>query len=239
MDNEIEIMAISTDELLLRSGKVTHVYGPPKVGKSTLSAIIALELARLDVETLIISTERPIELRMESLLESNDDYSMDLLHKISTANILTIDELTDVFSKNLEEVSANFDVIIIDSLTAGYRTKAGPIYLTLLRKTLSALQSLAINKGQAIVFTNQISAKVETKNDFKPVAATSTRSYSDITIRLTKKFDERREIIFEDSFGEEKTVLEPFTIIPAGIEEFHTLFDISVKPNRKFPLPVL
>ncbi|MHA1366094.1 MAG: hypothetical protein ACTSP5_06730 [Candidatus Heimdallarchaeota archaeon] len=65
MDNEIEIMAISTDELLLRSGKVTHIYGPPKVGKSTLSAIIALELARLDVETLIISTERPIELRME------------------------------------------------------------------------------------------------------------------------------------------------------------------------------
>jgi len=108
-----------------------------------------------------------------------------------------------------------------------------------LRKTLSALQSLAINKGQAIVFTNQISAKVETKNDFKPVAATSTRSYSDITIRLTKKFDERREIIFEDSFGEEKTVLEPFTIITAGIEEFHTLFDISVKPNRKFPLLVL
>jgi len=81
-----------------------------------------LELARLDVETLIISTERPIELRMESLLESNDNYSMDLLHKISTTNILTIDELTDVFSKNLEEVSANFDVIIIDSLTAGYRT---------------------------------------------------------------------------------------------------------------------
>ncbi len=60
-------------------------------------------------------------------------------------------------------------------------------------------------------------AKVDTKNDFKPVAATSTRSYSDITIRLTKKFDERREIIFEDSFGEEKTVLEPFTIITAGI----------------------
>jgi len=239
MDNEIEIQANHSDEILLSSGKVSHIYGPPKVGKSTLSAVIALELARLDIETLIISTERPIEIRMESMLESNDDYNMDLLNKISTANIFTIDELTDVFSNNLEETSSNFDLIIIDSLTAGYRTQAGPIYLTLLRKTLSAFQSLAINKGQAIVFTNQVASKIETQNDFRPVAATSTRSYSDITIRLTKKFDERRETIFEDSFGEEKTVLEPFTITTAGIEEFHTLFEITVKPNRKFPLPIL
>jgi RecA/RadA recombinase len=239
MDNKIEIIAVSTDEVLLRSGKITHIYGPPKVGKSTLSAIIALELARLDIETLIISTERPIELRLESMLESNKDYSFKLLDKISTTNILTIDELTEVFSKKLKEISANFDVIIIDSLTAGYRTKAGPIYLTLLRKILSALQSLAINKGQAIVFTNQVSSKVESKTDFKPVAANSTRSYSDITIRLTKKFDERREIIFEDSFGEERTILEPFTIITAGIDEFRTLFDIEIKSSRKFPLPVL
>jgi len=238
MVNEIRIQATSTDEILICSSKVSHIYGPPKVGKSTLSAVIALELARLGIETLIISTERPIELRMESMLESNDDYSLDLLNYISTTNILTIDELTKVFAENLEEISSQFDVIIIDSLTAGYRTKAGPIYLTLLRKTLSALQQLAITKGKAVVFTNQVSAIMETKNDFRPVAATSTRSYSDITIRLTKKFDESRETIFEDEYGEEKTVLEPFTITTAGIDEFHFLFEIIVKPSRKFPLPV-
>ena len=238
MVNEIRIQATSTDEILICSSKVSHIYGPPKVGKSTLSAVIALELARLGIETLIISTERPIELRMESMLESNDDYSLDLLNYISTSNILTIDELTKVFAENLEEISSQFDVIIIDSLTAGYRTKAGPIYLTLLRKTLSALQQLAITKGKAVVFTNQVSAIMETKNDFRPVAATSTRSYSDITIRLTKKFDESRETIFEDEYGEEKTVLEPFTITTAGIDEFHFLFEIIVKPSRKFSLPV-
>lgn len=224
MLNSILINSRMTERDFIKSGKVTHVYGPPKVGKSTLSAVIALELALRGKKTIIISTERPIEIRMDSMLVAHADYTDNLLEYILTADILTIDELLFTIEKKLENYLQDISLIIIDSLTATYRSNAGPITLTLLRKALTSLQSIAMNKNIAIMFTNQVAAVMDKSNDFRPIAAASTRSYSDYTVRLTKKMDESREVTFEGINGEEEEVLDPFTITSAGIEEINQLF---------------
>jgi len=226
-DEKVNIFTRDSEREFIKSGKVTHVYGPPKVGKSTLSAVIAFELALLGKKTIIISTERPIEIRMESMVEANERYSNDLLQNILTADILTIDELIQTIEQGLENYIEDIDLIIIDSLTSGYRTKAGPIMLTLLRKILSSLQSIAINNNKAVMFTNQVAAKMDESNNFRPVASASTRTYSDITIRLNRKSDNSTEISFEDINGEEEEVLDSFTITTAGIEDINFFLEIS------------
>ncbi len=228
MDNGLLISSRMTDRAFIQSGKITHIYGPPKIGKSTLSATIALELAKNGKKSIIISTERPIEIRMQSMLDANEEYSEELLEYILTADILTIDELLLAIEKKLQNYVQDVSLVIIDSLTSTYRTNAGPITLTLLRKALSTLQSLAINKQLAIMFTNQVASKMDQTDDFRPVAAASTRSYSDITIRLSKKSDDSTEISFENIQGEEEVVLDSFSITSAGIEEIHQILDFQM-----------
>lgn len=211
----------------IRSGKITHVYGPPKIGKSTLSAVLALELARLDKRSLIISTERPIEIRMSSMIYANENYHPELLEKISTATILRMDELIRTMIRDLPNYPLEVELLIIDSLTACYRFDPGSINLTLIRKALSSLQSLALREKVAFLFTNQVASMMNDSNDFRPVASASTRNYSDISLRLTRKRDGRTESVFEGLSGEEEEVLEPFTITDAGIEEFDQIFIIE------------
>ena len=224
MPDSVLISSRMTERDFVKSGKVTHIYGPPKIGKSTLSAAIALEFALLRKKTIIISTERPIEIRMNSMIEANEDYAEDLLNYILTADILTLDELLFTIDKKLETYLEGVSLVIIDSLTSTYRGNAGPITLTLLRQALSSLQSMALHRNIAIVFTNQVAAVIDKTDDFRPIAAASTRSYSDITIRISKKSDESREITFEDVNGVEEEVLDSFTITAAGIEEINQLF---------------
>ncbi|MHA1463011.1 MAG: hypothetical protein ACTSQ0_08080 [Candidatus Heimdallarchaeota archaeon] len=228
MDNGLLISSRMAERTFIKSGKITHIYGPPKIGKSTLSATIALELAKKRKKSIIISTERPIEFRMESMIAANEEYSKELLEFILTADILTIEELLLTIEKKLQDYVQDVSLVIIDSLTSTYRTNAGPITLTLLRKSLSTLQSLVINKKLAIMFTNQVASKMDQTGDFRPVAAASTRSYSDITIRLSKKSDDSTEITFENIQGEEEVVLDSFTITSAGIEEIHQILEFQM-----------
>jgi RecA/RadA recombinase len=211
------------------SGKVTHIYGPPKSGKSTLSANIAFAAVKKGKQVLIISTERPIETRMASMIEASEDFDSTLLNKIITTDIYTYDELIYTINKELPNYIQDIDLIIIDSLTASYRFDPGSVNLTLLRKALSTLQAIALTKKKAVLFTNQVSARVDVSNEYRPVAATSSRSYSDINIRLTKKRDSRTEITFEDKDGLEIITLEPFVIIDAGIEDFNQIFQIEME----------
>ncbi|MGC9780180.1 MAG: AAA family ATPase [Candidatus Heimdallarchaeota archaeon] len=227
MVDQILVSTRETNREFIQNGKITHVYGPPKIGKSTLSANLALELVKIGKKVSIISTERPIEIRMDSMIEANTRYSIDLLESILTSDIFTFTELIEVITNTLPNYELKVDLLIIDSLTACYRQNSGPINLTLLRKALASLQSLAINKNLAIMFTNQVASLMNESNDYRPVASATTRNYSDITIRLSQKNDGRAEITIEDIFGEEIEVLNPaFTITEIGIEEFDQLFII-------------
>jgi len=224
------IMSVSIiDREFIASGKVTHIFGPPKSGKSTLSANIAFEFVKHGKKVLIISTERPIEIRMKSMIDASKSINKALLKEIITTEIYSFEELIHVINYDLLDFINDIDLIIIDSLTASYRFDAGPINLTLLRKALSTLQAIAINHQKAILFTNQVSALMNESNSFRPVASTTTRCYSDITIRLTKTRDGKTEFSYEDQNGLEIASLEPINIIPAGIEDFEKLFQILNK----------
>lgn len=226
MDNGHLISVRESSTEFISKGKVLHLYGPPKSGKSTLSATIAFELAKHDLFVSIISTERPIEIRMQSMIEAEGGYTRELLETISTSDIFTFDDLIQTLIHDLPTIELEMDVLIIDSLTSAYRPHADPISLTMLRKALSSLQSLAINRKIAVMYTNQVASTMNSTNDFRPVASASTRSYSDITTRLTRKSNESTEITFEDLNGDELEVLEPFTITALGIEEFDQLFQV-------------
>ncbi|NHJ47151.1 MAG: AAA family ATPase [Asgard group archaeon] len=221
------IMKTQSEREFIVSGKVTHIYGPPKSGKSTLSANIAFDLVKQGKKVLIISTERPIEIRMGSMIDATTEYDPSLLGCIITSEIYTFDELIQIINNDLIDYLEEIDLIIIDSLTASYRFNPGSINLILLRKALATLQAIAIKNKKAVLFTNQVSARVDDSNDYRPVASTSTRSFSDINIRLTKTRDGRTEISFEDQSGLEVESLEPFTIIDAGIEDFSLLFQVN------------
>ncbi|MBD3193060.1 MAG: AAA family ATPase [Candidatus Heimdallarchaeota archaeon] len=221
--------------LLLESGKVTHVYGPPKIGKSTLSATIALELAKIGAHSAILSTERPIELRMDSMIEAHPSYSQELFKKISIANVFTMEHLMKIIREKLLTQLKDVDLLIIDSLTAPYRSVSDPRTFSLLQQVLAHLQSLVIYGKIAVLFTNQIASKMKEPNDYRPVASLATRSYSDITVRLARKDTEQREIVFENLVGEEQAVVGPFWIGAVGIEPFHELFEIQIP--SKIPVP--
>ncbi|MFW9921830.1 MAG: AAA family ATPase [Candidatus Thorarchaeota archaeon] len=223
----MQIISREFEQILLQSGKISHIYGPPKVGKSTLSAVIAMELALLDKDTMIISTERPIEIRLDSMIESYERYDKKLLERILTANIFTMDELLQTINNNLIEYVEQVDLIILDSLTSAYRGNSSPVSLTLLRKALSKLQNIAYNNRMPILFTNQVASKMDESSDFRPVASATTRNYSDFTIRLSRKIDSKTEISFENMLGEEEAVLESFQITAQGIEDFNYLFEIQ------------
>lgn len=228
MANQVLICSRETNREFIKSGKITHVYGPPKIGKSTLSANVALELVKNGKRVSIISTERPIEIRMDSMINTDGKYSSELLAELMTSDVYTFNELIEIITKELPNIDLNIDLLIIDSLTACYRQNSGPINLTLLRKALATLQSLAIKKNFAILFTNQVASQMNESNDFRPIASATTRNYSDITIRLGRKSDGRTEVSFEDIHGEELEVLEPpFNITTSGIEEFDQLFIIN------------
>jgi RecA/RadA recombinase len=224
MVNELLVSVRETNHAFIQKGKITHVYGPPKIGKSTLSAVIALELARSKKKVLIISTERPIEIRMESMIVASSSYSSASLAYIFTTEIYTLKELVAKLTALSCSDEFKADLLIIDSLTATYRPVAGPIALTMIRNSLASLQGMARKKAMAILFTNQVSAIPNDSTNFRPVASASTRGYSDFTLRLSRKQDGKTEPVFESFDGEETVVLSPFTIIPAGIEETHELF---------------
>jgi RecA/RadA recombinase len=226
MDNRKLISIRDSGTEFISKGKVTHVFGPPKSGKSTLSASIAFELAKHDLHVSIISTERPIEIRMESMIEAEDGYIRELMELISTSDIFTFDDLIRTLTHELPTIELDSDLLIIDSLTSSYRPHANPVSLTLLRKALSTLQSIAISRNIAVMYTNQVASTMTSNNDFRPVASASTRSYSDITTRLIRKSNESTEITFEDLNGEELEVLVPFTITAKGIDEFEQLFQV-------------
>ena len=166
------------------------------------------------------------------MIKANDYYTQNLLHLISTANIFTLDELFRVIIKDLPVYQNGAVLLVIDSLTAAYRPASGPITSTLLRKALSALKSLALKSGLAVLFTNQVAAMVDTSDAYRPVASASTRSFSDVTVRLARKNNGQTETIFEDMEGEEEEALEPFAISPAGIETFEQLFSIKKKEEK-------
>ncbi|MHA1211376.1 MAG: AAA family ATPase [Candidatus Heimdallarchaeota archaeon] len=227
MVSEILIRSQETKRDFVLSGKITHIYGPPKSGKSTLSANLAFELVKHGFKVLIISTERPIEIRMNSMIEASEEYSLTLLNNILTSDIYSFEELIQLIIKDLPQNIDDVDIVIIDSLTASYRFKPGPISLTLLRKALAVLQSIALIQKKAIVFTNQVAAVMNETNDFRPVASASTRNYSDITIRLNKISDDSTEISFEDVNGLELEVFEPTLISASGIDDFNRFFLIE------------
>jgi len=226
MDNGKLIIVRDSNTELLSKGRVTHVFGPPKSGKSTLSACIAFELAKHNMAISIISTERPIEIRMQSMIEAENGYIQELMETITTSDIFTFDDLIHTITRDLPTLNLEMDVLIIDSITSAYRSNADPVNLTLLRKALSTLQSLAISKNIAVFYTNQVTSTMTANNEFRPVASASTRNYSDITVKLSRKSNESTEISFQDLNGEELEVLEPFTISAKGIDEFEQLFRV-------------
>jgi RecA/RadA recombinase len=217
---------------LLLPKKVTHVYGPPKIGKSTLAAVLSLELALQGIESIFISTERPIELRFESLIKTNNRYNLILLESITTATILTFGQLKKTilaFRNSLPNPRAK--VLIVDSITAAYRTISSSIQLSNLRKILNELQFLAVNRELAVLFTNQVSSIIskepQQKNCFRPVASASTRNYSDICLRLSRFALGGTLPSFESLSGETMLKLKPFNIDASGIPQFFQLFVFS------------
>lgn len=235
MGRKIVIIAKNSDQRILQSGEVTHIYGPPKIGKSTLVATIALELAQLNIRSAILSTERPIELRMDAMIKAHASYSQELFQKIFIANIFTLENLMKLIKEKTLAQLKGIDLLLIDSLTAPYRGVSDPRAFTLLQQVLASLQALAIYRKIAVLFTNQIASKMKGANDFRPVASLATRGYSDVTVKLSKKQDGQKDFIFENLTGEKQAVLGPFWITAAGIEPFYELFDIRLTPRLAAP----
>jgi len=224
--NRFAIAVAETSQAIVRTGQLTHLYGPPKSGKTTLSANIALSLAKAGGKVAIVSTERPIEIRMLSILESDDSLAPTLLEHILTTEEYSFQGLYQLLTTKLSQITAAADLLIIDSLTAAYRSVASPQTLTLIRKALAALRALIVRTQKAILFTNQVSSRMDSQTSFRPVASATVRNYSDITLRLTKTFTGQSELSFEDVNGIELAVLPLFTIGARGFEEFNQVFEI-------------
>lgn len=175
---------------------ITQIYGPPGSGKTNISLILAVNVAKQGKKVVYIDTEGGISVdRIKQLAKEDMD-------KVAN-NILVLEPNTfyDQY-ENLKLVDSmisskvhDVDLIVLDSAVALYRVEENKNKSNLLGKQMSILSSLARLYDLAVVVTNQIySSFEENDEEFKPIGGTILQYWSKTIIELKKNEESKSRV---------------------------------------------
>ena len=217
--NEFKTEWISTgskkiDALLgggIPTGFVTHVYGPPGIGKTNL----CLSTTRIDGKILFIDTEGGFSPeRLKQICGK-------IPNNIFIKQVKDFDEQGRVIRGLCKVLDKDFKLIVIDSIVSLYRLRVEDDRKKILKiarelgKQLAHLSKIAREKKVAIIVTNQVYSSFDGKEEIIPVGGDTLMYWSKIILELSK--EKTRRMIIRKHPHKPENVYEKFEIVQKGI----------------------
>ncbi len=192
---------------------LTHIYGVPASGKTTL-ALIATANATKEGKVIYIDPEGGFS--VERLKQIAGNRLNNILESVILIEPTDFDE-QKVAIKKLPDVveSSRASLVIVDSIAMLYRLEENRDIKGLGRQ-LAQLLRIARKFNIPVLITNQVYTNIET-GGIIPVGSDIMRYWSKIMIELEKKENSRIAILRKHKFMPEGLKLE-FRIINSGIE---------------------
>jgi len=199
----------------LNTGIFTHVYGEAAAGKTTFGLQFVKAMVRQGFGTIYINSEATSPVKRLEQMTGKSFEDLDSLVKIflpkgfSEQGVL-IDDL-DLYIHDDDT-----RLIVVDTLTKHYRLaledkKTNYANHRELNRQAGMLKGLARQRDIAVLVLNQVTAKMQSSNDFEPVAGNILDYWSDYVVKMNvgKSPGERllRRIVPEEGKSEGRLFL--------------------------------
>lgn len=225
MIDKIPSGSTAIDKLLaggFERGIITTVYGPAGSGKSNISMLATLKVARTGKKVVFVDTEGSFSL--ERFAQLDEINSASYLKNILILNPSTFEEQKKVFSKLRDTInSEKVGLVIVDSIAMLYRLQKGSEEIQITNKEmanqLALLSEIARKKNIPVLVTNQVYADFEKPNDFRMVGGDLLKYWSKCIVKLeiTESGQRKASIYKHRSLPPGNPVF--FEIINAGLKE--------------------
>ena len=180
------------------AGAISHIFGEPGTGKTTLCLQLAINVARSGKRAIFIATDQFPGGRFAQIAGTDME---PLAQKMIVFEVTSFSEQQAVLHKIKKIAKENVGLIALDAMTMYYRLEQATSNETMLRHRLAnqalVLLGLARKHALATVITNQVYADVETRRVL-PVAGYILDTLSAIVLQFKKSDSERRCAILKN-----------------------------------------
>jgi len=212
------------DEILkggLEYGKITEIYGEAGTGKSQFILQLAVSIAKMGSEVVILDTEG--KLSTPRLLQIADG-NANILERVLVRRCRDKDELLAavLLLPPLVRIKPKIRAIFVDSIAQPFRytgqdkTEISKTPGQLYRIT-SILNELAYENNIAVVLTNQVTTKINAEESSLVPALGDAWRYAAAT-RILTKYPNLQDKNEEYEIGTRMAVLEKCSAIRTGVE---------------------
>ncbi len=213
---------------------VTTVYGPAGAGKTVLSILLSINVARTGKKVIFIDSEGGFSAERLKQITSSIHYD----HKKIMDNMVFLrptqfSEQKKAFEKLKDIVNDKIGLIVVDSIAMLYRLELGKSENIQevnreLGRQIAYLTEIARNRKIPVLITNQVYSDFDVKDKVNIVGGDILKYWSKCLIELQITPDGNRRCILRKhrSIPEEKEIL--FKIVEGGI--------IGTKESRGFRL---
>nr|MDO8099382.1 AAA family ATPase [Candidatus Njordarchaeota archaeon] len=180
----------------VKTGIVTHVYGPAGCGKTTLALQISISAALRGYEVIYCDTEEAFPAtRLLQMLGDREDTR--IVQRITVSQPISFDEQHDYFlrlgakggrSWGLQDLR----VVIVDTITKHYRTEYTrkphvKVFRKLAEQQLPALLRAARKFDIVVLLLNQVSSDTSNARILKPVGGDAISRAVKYEVKLEKE----------------------------------------------------
>lgn len=179
------------DKLLgggIEKRNITQIYGPPGSGKTNISLILAVNVAKSGKRVVYIDSEGGISIdRIKQLAgDEFEEVARNIIVLEPTSFIEQYENLKLIESM-VSSKSKEIDLIILDSAVALYRVDDDRNKSNILGQQMSLLSSVSRLYDVAIIVTNQIySSFDEDSDEIKPIGGTILQYWSKTIVELKR-----------------------------------------------------
>lgn len=175
---------------------ITQIYGPPGSGKTNISLILTVNVAKTGKKVVYIDTEGGMSIeRIKQLAGSDFEEVASNILVLEPTNFTEQFEDLKMVESMLSSKVHDIDLVVLDSAVALYRVEDNKNKSNILGQQMSLLASIARLYDLAVVVTNQIYASFEENDDeFKPIGGTILQYWSKTIIELKRKEEEKTRV---------------------------------------------